>query len=305
MKTFNLAFTIVIILLTSISCSTSLDNEPNDNSTTTLKLHSITTETFQNDVYISYYIINFQNNKVINTESNNGASSTYLYNGDLVSKVMAYQSNGNLSYSLNYTYDNSGRLLHKKYMLTPEDINHEHIITYNDADKTIQFDLTWTDGASNQRKITLDNTNVVQSEVLDNSSVRTYTYANNNVVDITNEMDGQIIDKAEFQYLNKEVSEFYQYQKFLYGDQWKNNIILNRQFGYGSREAHQFSNHYVSNYIVTHYDSSGKIEFKGNFTYEFDDNNHIIKQVENGIVIDTDKPNNVNTYKHITTYIYE
>jgi len=308
MKTFNLAFIIAIILLTNISCSTSLDNEPNDNSTATLKLHSIKTETYRNNVYTSHQSFNFQNNKLINKKYNNQISHEYLYNGDLVSNIMVYRSIDDLLFSVNYAYDNLGRLIYKKYTPNPNDVSHEHIIAYDDVDKTIQFDLNWTNGSSSNRKVILNNNGLIKRDILGNSHGDIiYTYNHNNLVEITHDgFHEQVTDKAKFVYLDKKVSEFYQYQKYIYGEHWKNNLMLNTQSGYGfSTDTHQFSDHYISSYDFIFHSPFQKYEIKGNFTYEFDNDDNIIKQIENKTITNLNSPNDIDVYKYIRTYTYE
>jgi len=277
MKKLNL-ITVFLIYLILFSCSTDTENELEK--VILNNLESIKTEYYRDEIFSHSSITNFSNNKITNILRSNGSYVEFLYDKDLIVSVSDYHSDNSLFILDSYTHDDLGRLLTKNVRYNnSSEVNHKHEIVYDDINKTIQLVLTWADSGAIERNILLDETDRIKEEIFDKEAV-SYTYVNNDIVEVVVKDDQRIISETKFNYLDKENSKSYFYEKYLFGNEWKNNTCLNRQAGYGySHDTHMVSSHYVSDYKSIFHTSNGHI-VKGKFEYEFDDNDRIIKKIE-------------------------
>lgn len=288
----------LIVLLNLIISSCSSDDKSLD---TTQSFKYIKTEFYENGIPRSYSIQNFENNKLVNIQYSEGQYTDFEYRSDFVSKISEYDVNASLTSATSYEYDNLGRIKQKNRIPSPgfSDLSYMHEILYNDNENTIQFRISWSDGAENNRTLSLDNSNRIERDIRNNLNDIVYTYSNNNLIQITQNIDNYISSELEFNYLNKEKSNLYTYEKYFFGSEWKNNLILDTKLGLVlDPNTHRLSNNYVSDYKLTIYQASEELITIGRFEYEFDSNDAIIKQIE------SINYNNGTTCKYVTTFIY-
>lgn len=300
MKKLN-SIVLFLFSLVIASCSSEVNNELESIDNVDINLKSIKHEFYRGNRLISHSTSYYVDNKLSNSQHYNDKYTKASYNENLISAISNYDSNDNLEWKTSYTYDTQGRLKLKTVDYNPDYIDsyHKHEIIYDN--NTIEFYLTWKDGGKSERKIILDDTGKIKEELYDDGAKSVYTYdTNSNLIKVIKKFANQEIQsETEFNYLDKETSEFYNHEKLLFGDKWKNNTILNTQFGFaGDSGAHKLGNKYVSDYKVIIYITNGTFTENGKFEYEFDNNNNITKQIQH-----VEYSNGVND-KLIKTYIY-
>ncbi|WP_075341729.1 hypothetical protein [Tenacibaculum agarivorans] len=280
-----------------------------------MKLHSIQHEVYKNDDYLWKHTEYFKNNKLVQFDNMSGAIRKYTYEKGLLSEIYVYDLNGNLEETISYSYDNLGKIIHKEYFQHLNNTHFKYDVDYQDPNNIITISLIRQDGSINNRKIFLHHNITKQAKTLINPTNQnhsfdeetTYNNNDNNLVDIINKSNDQIEDEIQFSYLDKKVSEHYNYYKHLFGSAWKSNLIVSRQYGYHlDRKMSQVSDQYISRYDRKSYDIEGKVTYKesATYTYEFDNYNNITKQTEILVITDLFSDQTI-TYKHITTFKYE
>ncbi|MDO6598314.1 hypothetical protein Q4512_15425 [Oceanihabitans sp. 2_MG-2023] len=300
MKKLNVLFILIIAFLL-VSCNSDDDNSTTSN--TSINLTSIKKDYYINDAFSHSSNYSFEENKLIKVEHSYGRSEELFYENDLVSNILKYDASNNLEWTNTYTYDNAKRLIQKNSISSSSNpsANQEKEITYTD-NSNIQVLFTLSSTQTTNENITLNPENlIIENKLLNDEeqimSEKHYEYINNNLTrfEIKDPNENTLLE-ATFEYLDMEASDFYNYNIFTYGPEWKNNYALDTQFGLGI-ETYQISKNYISSYYRYDYDIN--ISRTVTFDYEFDSNDNIVEQIENMIESDGD------TYKTVTTYNYE
>ncbi|WP_062059322.1 hypothetical protein [Aquimarina longa] len=304
MKKTKLLFTILIgTFMVLISCSN--DDDDDENLITTQNLISRSEEYYKNNSLIFSLKFNFQYGKLISIRDSDDRYNKILYEGDLISKILEFDTNGNLEWTTTFTYNNSDELIQKKVIPSPNnsmtDVSRQKNFTYEE--NIIQSESSWSDGGFHKNTISLNNNNyIIEDKMfnLDNELLiqRLFKYVNNNLTNQTiKNSKNKITYEGTYNYLNKQSTKEYRYNEYLFGDNWKNNSSLNKQFGLGQIKPYEISKNYISDYYTHNLISN--TSRTGTFSYEFDSNDYITKQTEN-ITWSTGE-----IYKIITTYRYE
>lgn len=303
MKKWNLVLTLSIGLII-LSCSSEVKV---DNPDTTQSLISITKDYYignNDNIYLSEKL-NFNNNKLINIQYSDGSYDEIDYEGNLISKISEFDINDNLEWTTTFTYDIFNRLIVKKVVPSASNpvtnVSRQKDIAYNG--NIINTTLSWSDNGLQKNTISINAENLMTEDILydpNDAVVSSYIfiYNNENLSKLINkDQDGDTFFEITYNYLNKIASDSYCYNKYMFGNEWKNNSSLNKQGGLGHVDSFEISKNYIKDYSYSN--SALNITRTASFDYEFDAGDNIIKQTR--IVNES----NGASYKTITTFQYE
>jgi hypothetical protein len=302
MNKTSLLFGFLIVVFSATSCT---KDETAQNSNTSQNLASITKQFYTNNSLTSYIRYNLSYNKLVNIQYSDNSYDDIYYEGDLVSKILEFDITNNWEWATTYTYDSFNRLTQKKVVPNPNntiiDVSRQKDVVYDG--NIIHSENSWSDGGFHKNTIVLNSENLMIEDQQFNAaneviSRRFFEYVNNNLSKQTiKTLDDVVIMEESFVYLDKVKSESSVLNTYLFGIQWKNNSSLNNQFGLGQITPFDVSENYISEYHINFLlNNTSK---SGTFTYEFDANEHIIKQTEH-INWSTGE-----LYKVITIYEYD
>jgi len=270
-------------VLTVLSCS---DDDSNENLNIKKELISIIKDSYVGNSKTFSTKYNFYHKRLISIQYSDGSYDDILYENDLIKRILEFDSNNNLEWTTTYSYDNEGRLKIKNVIPSPNyhiNTSRQKEFTYN-GDEIIGL-LTFSNGNNTVKTIMTINANEqIIKEILITGegsliSTREYIYSVNDVsTALLKDRNDETSFEASYEYIDNEVSEVYHYNKYLFGDKWKNNLALSTQLGLNHLGAHIISEKYIKKYHTTILSSSTR---DGVFEYEFDNNNNILKIVEN------------------------
>jgi len=305
MKKLNLLFAL-LIGLTMLSCS----SEDELGISNAKNLISITKDSYirgNTNIYASSKF-NFKNNKLIDIEHLDGSYDLIDYEGNVISKISEFDANGNLEWTTTYTYDGSKRLTQKKVVPSPTnpitDVSRQKDFLYDGG--IIQSVLSWSDyDGSYKSTISINEEGYITEDkaffsdgILFSSFIFNYTNENLSKV-IHKDHEGITKFEVTYNYLDKIASDAYCYNKYLFGDEWKNNSSLNKQFGLGHFDSFEISKNFIKDLSWSY--SSSVLDYlrTETFEYEFDAEDYLIKQTRNVT------ESNGETSKVITSFEYQ
>ena len=304
MKKLNLLLTF-FIGLTILSCS-SEDTTADSNSK---NLVSITKDIYirnNTNIYASSKF-NFDKNKLIDIQHLDGSYDKIDYEGNVISKILEFDANDNLEWTTTYTYDSFKRLTRKKVVPSPTnpdtDVSRQKDIVYDGS--IIQSELLWSDNGLNKNTISINAESFItedkfygSNDILVSSFI--FNYSNENLSKVIHKnSDGAVEFEVTYNYLDKIASGSYCYNKYLFGDEWKNNSSLNKQSGLGHSDSFEISKNYIKDISFSYTGSALDYFSTETFEYEFDTEDRIIKQTRNG------NDSTGESSKVITTFEYE
>lgn len=267
------------------------------------ELNSINVDIYKNNSLWFYSEYTFLENKLNTIKHSSGYSKQFSYDGGIVSNIDTYKDNI-LVYSDTFIFDELGRLTSTTNLYPNTQLGYKKDINYNEDN--INTKVTWLDGAEQTNTISLKNNSIVNDYSPYSTDNYSITYINNNLTEIIGKHDNNENYNVKYNYLDIKASEHYQYEKNIFGIEWKNNFILKNQLNFSSAiDPYKISENLISDYEVTMIltatnSPSITIRKVASFEYEFDDNNRIIKQIENFSINSLD-----NFDKIITSYNYE
>lgn len=266
---------------------------------------SITSDYYRYDNLYSSATTNFVDGKPITIKYSDKRYDSIIFEGDMILKILEFDSNKNLEWTTTYDYDRFDRLTLKNVFPSPNnaisEVSRQKSFIYDEG--LIRSENSWSDGGFHKNTIILNNESFIVEDILinaDNLPIKRsiFEYANGNLTKhITKNHKDEVIHEQTFNYLDKTASKAYRYDEFLFGNEWKNNSSLNKQFGLGQFKSYEISKNYISEY--NSYSSETGIFLTSTFSYEFGSDEKITKQTENISRSTGDK------YKVITTYFYE
>ncbi|MDR6301066.1 cadherin repeat domain-containing protein [Mesonia maritima] len=249
-------------------------NDVNENTTTSLK--SVTIKRFDNnDNEIHSVKYTFQNDLLIEVKiSSNGSVDSALaetYSNGLVKKMKTY-----LLAETEYFYDNDNRLI--KAILTGQDGPIVHEFNYN-GDEIEFIGRLFGGGNPSVHYLKLNSDNLIYKELVpgsnDQTFVSTINYQNGNP--LTVDMASGTLD--EYQYSSQQGSDAYNFYQYIFGEHWKNNLLLESDefsnLNYRDNVVNYISDNYITQFKRTYSDGSF---FGYNITYDFDANSMLTKE---------------------------
>ena len=167
MKKLNLLIIISIGLIIS-SCNSDDDCGVSD---TTQSLISITKDYYTNNNLTFSTKFNFYYERLINIQYSDNSYDDIYYDGDLISRVLEFDSNNDWEWTTTYTYNSSNKLTQKKVIPSPNntitDVSRQKNYVYNE--NLVQSESSWSDGGLHKNLILLNNEKLITEDKLLNS----------------------------------------------------------------------------------------------------------------------------------------
>lgn len=224
-------------------------------------------------------------NNGLNTQitSDIGTSQVQVFeDGKMVS--IEYYNNDVLIGTETYDYDMNDRIINntRDFSDDNQDSNraYEYIgneifytrTTYNtDGSIANEDDFVYTLNGLNQ---------MVNCRSLDNDVSWEATYSNGNLATFTYFDGTEVIGSANFTYTDELASEPYQKERYRFGSEWRNNIMLGQTGEYAFKQLAELGENFLASYTYTRSsDSSMTITLSA--SYEFDEQGRLIKQNKN------------------------
>lgn len=282
MKKVTNLLLILLFLLVLQSCDNESVSEPLENNT---QLTSITEVfTFDNNQIgaTTTYTVNGSLNTQINYEG--GAYSINTFTDGKVTFIEFF-NNGTATGTEEYEYDSNDRMLSRtrsfpsqnEFMVTDfEYIGNQIFVTetnYNSQGNLVEEDnYSFTLNADNQ---------IIHYQNDDNTAYWDATYANGNLIGFSasgygNDADGT----ATFTYSTDLASIPYQKERFRFGSEWRNNVMLRQIGSYAFKQLAELGSNYLTGYTYTITSDPTK-QITLDVTYEFDDSERLTKQTKN------------------------
>jgi hypothetical protein len=306
MKNFIKSILLFILLVLISSCESDQSGQQNSIQPNNSGILVSITEELQPNNYIA--ITNFSNGKITDVQYNDGSYDSYGYENDLIKTITKYDIDDVLEVTIAYEYDNLGRMTlmtfdsteaysgGSQYTTSEFLYNTDDIITiyksYDNSDALI---------SEYQYKYTLSNDLIVKFNPISqfNSLFTTVEYGNENPISLTSMLSDGIIEFTELNYSNNLAADAYSINKYLFGNEWKNNGVLSQTPESLSVESLRgFSNNYLVGY-TSNLPNNG-VSISNDVTYQFDSENRLQKQTRTKVV----NPNN-QTFVDTYTYQYE
>ena len=269
----------------------------------------------------------FNNKKLTKIEFIDHSYDLAFYTNELISKIERYDSSETLWSTITYTYDNQGKLTNK----TIFDYREDPLPTFSLIEKQIEYvddkikatlnfyDANHVFESSFVYILTLGTNGLIAEqqepeEEIDlgigqginpegsNQSMKVeYTNGNPSRFVYSGGLDAEIT----YTYSDSLVSDAYQFKKYIYGREWKNNHILNKLFNLGYYEMTEINDNYLTGFTYTHEanTTSGTIEYftsTTSVTYEFDTQGNLSTQTKVTTLDDGSVIKNEDTYEYNT-----
>ncbi len=213
-----------------------------------------------------------------------GTYDIATYEDGLLSKMEEFDAQGKLRWTNTYQYDVMGRITQR--MTTPHNAYTQYDIrekkfAYQESvvDVTLNFyDANFELNASNKFQLTFDENGQITEELFEDIGEKeVIEYFEGNPKGYKQfKRDGTLAADAEYKYLDRPVSEAYQFRKYIYGEQWKNNYILNNQFNLDYSTVPLISDNFLSSYSYVFYATETRVSYQSE--YEFDSDGRLAKQ---------------------------
>lgn len=269
------------------------------------KLKSIIKLTYNGDVLQWSQKMNFVNDELVKIKHKDGSYDLISYINGLLSEIEEFSAIDDLEWTTTYTYDNLNRLEVKKVAPSSTnsitDVSRQKNFSYDE--NQIQSISSWSDGGLHKNSILINAEKFIIEDKLYSSNDDLvgsflFSYSDENLSKLTNkDHNGSIRFEIAYNYLNEMPSNYYNYKKYLFGNEWKNNVSLDKQFGLGQYDSFEISKNYVKDYYFNDFENNNSKT--GTFEYEFDSAGTIIMQTENI------NYSNGNKFKIITKFEYE
>lgn len=223
---------ILIIGFLIVSCSK--DDSECPNSISNAKLVSITKNYYSNNSFASSEKLNFYDDKLINIQYHDGSYEDYQYDNDLISRILKFEPDDSLFWTITYLYDNLGRIIEIKRIPSPTNVQVQTVAKYSFVYNTNQILITavFTPGNTLTYELILDQNNKIINEkwlsnngsLVTNQFYFTNTFTNGNLSNSLMENYSGPTDNISYSYNN--IRNDFDYYKFLFGKHWKNNKCL-------------------------------------------------------------------------------
>jgi len=292
-------FKVLLSLCIAISLSSCDDDSMDNPVTNNEELTSIVevVSLGSNTTATRTYTINNSLNTQINTE--NGTNLIQTFTDGKMTMIQYFNNGGALTGTQTYTYDSNDRIVSDSSisLTANQTINRTYEYVGNQilATRTeLENDGTVTDEGSSI--FTLNNNNqIIKSESVDYNFSWEATYTNGNLSTFTDYVGNTIQGSALFSYTTELASIPYQKERYRFGSEWRNNIMLTETTNYSFKQLAELGNNYLTNYTYT-LSSDPSMTITLTASYEFDDLGRLMNQTKNKMFFQT-AINRVLTYQ--------
>lgn len=303
MKTAKISLSLVASVIIFVACT---EEEPSNSNKQSLKLKHIAKEHHVNNNLSDSYEVFFNDGKIARIETASGYKDC-LYDGDLVKRIFEYNSMGVLESTTDYEYEDgkvTDRSITRKVGYSDFMIFNNEVVYGNDQIISIMSD--------NGEVFLIDSLSIGPSGLLKREEFYSeaigkifafdYAYMDENVNRIVRtSLNDEITSVGQFEYLDIERTESSIYEYYLFGKEWKNNMLFENQYNFAQSLIPKSSKNHLSSYTISFYEQGKLIYIRsGEYEYEFDKNGNLLREVEY-ITFSDNKP----PLKNIATYTYE
>ena len=280
---------IIAASIISVACAPDpvIDLEP-CNDKDSFGLTSITEKLFDGNFLQHSAVYNFHNGILENVEYLDGSYDIISYANGLVTQIDEYDENDIIDWTRSYVYDSEGRLIYKTSVpikMAEWDIELKEFSYEKDKILTTHsfFDANNVLLGSDKWVLSLgDNKLIVREELetpLDNSGQRVEYYQGNPLYFFQYGLGSEHDATVTYSFSDNPASEAYHLTKFMFGKEWKNNTILNKQFNLDYEISSIISNNYLTGYLYK-LDATQDIMESLEVDYEFDLKKRLVKQLK-------------------------
>ena len=267
---------ILTCIITLIIASCSSEDSGNQES----ELIAISRNYYSGSSQQPYYFhkLNFCNNKLMNIQEKNGDHTDFEYNHqNLVSKYQSFNANPDLQETRTYQYDERGRITaidrKTQYQNQHYTTNFEFIYEPNRI-------MIFRNGEA-VNELGLDkNYNIITNKLLTiNLNYHTiFSYTNGNLMHFepNTEVSPNLIPSTCTYSYTKHKNNF-NYQKYLFGKEWKKNVCLD--YFTGTNNITQLLDTTSDNAIAESLLTIGQTWHKNKYSYYFKKNGEILKEI--------------------------
>jgi hypothetical protein len=293
-----------ILMIGFLIVSCSKDDSQSPNSISNTNLVSFTKNYYSNNNFSASEKLNFYNDKLINIQYHDGSHDEYQYDNDLVSRILKFDSNDILFWTITYLYDNLGRIIEIKRIPSSTNVQIQSVDKFSFVYNTNQIliNSVYTPGGVDTYELNLDQNKKIINEKLISTNGRiitdqfyfTNTFTNGNLTNSIME-NSTPTDKITYSYNN--FKNDFDYNKFLFGKHWKNNKCLDL---YKDERSVRGTLETTSEYLIansTH--NFNNVSENATYSYLFNEKNQITKEIV------TKTSTFVPTYKIESIYKYE
>ncbi|TXD84556.1 hypothetical protein ESY86_05735 [Subsaximicrobium wynnwilliamsii] len=302
MKKLERVLIVVAVLILTYSCENEPINDPVVNSEQLTFIQEVFTINNQSASTIGFTFDNNQNTKI----DYGGSRAEQFFSNGTMNSIQNFDANNVQIGELNFSYNDSKQLTEIS------------ISSIENGTTTLQSKLVF-EYAANQITSTrtyytmdgsideIDSTNIFtinganQIIRFDDTGIDAFweaTYADGDLSTILVSGYGNKDGSGNFTHTVNLASDSYQKEKFRFGPEWKNNIMLfNQVGGYSFKQLAELGTHYLSGYTYTSA-SDSNMQITLSVTYEFDNLNRLTKQTKNKLFFQS-------AHDHVLTYDYQ
>ncbi|OIQ27959.1 MAG: hypothetical protein BM564_11220 [Bacteroidetes bacterium MedPE-SWsnd-G2] len=277
----------IFMLINLVSCENESINVPVEDQSAADLIEIIEIGTVEGSPFIStQYTIEEGENTEIIQESGYNINQVFS-DGKMVLAEHTYL--GELSKNVTYKYDEEDRLL----TVETTDFYQNRIVLaeYNYLANSIEGTEKMTDFDNNviylkTFNFLLDSSNrIIRYQNEDNTEAWEAVYNGGNLLSCTNIGYGQEDGTVTFEYTSELATAPYQKDKFRFGSEWRNNLMLGKRGHYAFKTLADLGENYLQSYVFVR-DLDGA-EITMSMDYEFDNENRLIKHTANKIYYST------------------
>jgi hypothetical protein len=274
MKNFTQLLSILFLFTLIVSCE---DESTESNNSNTTELVSIVEELNVNNdptsTFTTYTIDNSLNTEI---EWSYGVFREQTFTNGRMTLMEDFED-GSILQSHTFTYDNAGRLISssgESYDATYDYVDNQilaSVINYDtNGDITDTESYSFTLNANNQ---------IIQYQSGQSDASWSASYTNGNLTSFI--VSGDAADgSATFTYSSELASEPYQKERYRYGSEWRNNIMLGQTGRYAFKQLAELGENYLSSFSFIRA-SDGEETVSQTMSYEFDELGRLIFQNRN------------------------
>lgn len=296
MKNYSNVVMILFLFVVAVSCEDESTDDLNSNNS---ELASIVEEYVYNNTtsaIVTYTIDNSLNTQI---EYSYGIVQEQTFtNGQMT--LMEVVDNGSIIQSQILVYDTAGRLISSSNQDSDSTSESSYDYVGNQIlASVIEYD---TNGdISNTRSYSFvlnDDNHIIQYQSGNSIASWNASYTNGNLTSFTASGYGDDVDgSATFTYSSELASEPYQKERYRFGTEWRNNIMLTQTGNYAFKQLAELGDNYLTGFSFIR-DSDGEEIVSQTMTYEFDNTGRLFVQNRNKIFFDV-------AYGYIITYRYQ
>lgn len=246
-------------------------------------VESFTSDILPNGVSYTYTINNGLNTRM---DYSGGAYELNIFEVGNMTMTEVYNNDEATGTLYNFTYDLSGRIINdlRSYPNSNQHINRVYEYIENQILVTTTYmDNTGAISSEYSFVFTLNSNNqIVSWQNLDYDYSWEASYVNGNLMTFTTFEGSEVTGTATFSYMTEVVSEPYQIERYRYGSEWRNNIMLSQIGNNAFKKLAELGTNYLAGYMYTP-SSDPSMNISLTVDYEFDDKGRLIEQVKNEV----------------------